>query len=260
MECARRMFTWSPLVDAAIWSEWAASIGHRLDAAAPTDLLHQGRNRVIVVPGPQGDQVVVKHFRPRGLRRLLYRFRASKAERAYRNAEALLRLGLPTPEPIGWGEERRGGGLEQAWLVTRRVPATWNGHHLHDSALGERGREMLAAVGALVARMHQAGVEHRDLTGGNLLISARDGGWRIEIIDINRMRLGRRLGRLASMANLVQLGYAGPQRLTVLDAYAGVRGWPLASCLATYDRLLVMHRCTWAIKHGTRPWRRRIGL
>lgn len=61
-----------------------------------------------------------KYKRPGFFNRLVYTFlRKSKAQRAYEHAQQLRALGIDSPEPLAWAENRRHGVLEDAYFVCR---------------------------------------------------------------------------------------------------------------------------------------------
>jgi 3-deoxy-D-manno-octulosonic acid kinase len=95
----------------------------------------------------------------------------------------LSRLGLPVPKPVAAGYRRRGFWY-RCDLITRRIPDTQTlGAMLAVSALPE---DSWQAVGAVIARLHRAGVDHADLNAHNILLDA-DGA--VSVIDFDRGRL-----------------------------------------------------------------------
>ncbi|HUU59792.1 MAG TPA: lipopolysaccharide kinase InaA family protein, partial [Phycisphaerae bacterium] len=189
-----------------------------------------------------GQEVYVKHFHPRSLaHRIGRRVGASGALREMRWAKDLAARGVATPAVLGAVCCR---GIE--WVATRAVaPATaadvWHARQLqrggaHRKAI-QRG---ILALAEMVGRMHAAGVLHRDLHCGNILV--RDGTDPPELVlmDLHRVRRGRRLSRRARAANLAQLLHdrydftTRTERLRFLKHYlrAGgaegtLRGWQL---------------------------------
>ncbi|RMF09601.1 MAG: hypothetical protein D6762_03205 [Candidatus Neomarinimicrobiota bacterium] len=114
----------------------------------------------------------------------------SRAETSWKIARALLAAGVPTPEPIWTYTRRHRGFIFENVLLTRAI----HPHRSLRQILREGNREhipvLLDRLGTALARMHRAGIQHRDLTTGNFLV-AEDGS--IYIVDLNRARRRRRL-------------------------------------------------------------------
>lgn len=142
---------------------------------------------------PGGDARVVKRFASRGV------FSAARdAARARREHELLVELharGLPVPRPLGL--EQRGAGWEVAmeWIP-------------HAASLAERMHAGRAhegparALGALLARLQGAGIDHPDLHPGNVLVDASGGVW---AIDFHKARRVTRLSAARLEAQLAHL-------------------------------------------------------
>ena len=101
----------------------------------------------------------------------------------YRLLELLAQRGLPVPAPVAASYRRR-GLLYRCDLITQRIM---------DSAplselLAQRALPETAwrAVGAALARLHEAGVDHADLNAHNILLDVRS---TVSVIDFDRGRL-----------------------------------------------------------------------
>jgi len=162
------------------WSAGDAATRRLLDRALdggagpdPPVLLEEkaGRRRHLRVRA-DGAVLLVKHIRV-GTARHRWRETAKAAlglgaaEREWRALRRLRAAGVPAPEPVALGRTADGDRL----LVLRHLP----GRPL-DAALracrAER-RPLLVATGALVARLHAAGLVHRDLHAGNVRVTDR---------------------------------------------------------------------------------------
>jgi tRNA A-37 threonylcarbamoyl transferase component Bud32 len=159
--------------------------------------------------GPAGAQeVYVKHFHRRSLSGTLRRLAGmSEARTEARVSRFLAQNGVPTPRALA---HLAAGGAE--WLATAAVPhaqplTQW---HQDQLSLGPRGqaaiRRMTARLGDLVGRMHACGVLHRDLHCGNLLVTpGEDGLGDLVLMDLHRIRQGRRFSQATRARNLAQL-------------------------------------------------------
>jgi len=175
----------------------------------------------------------------------------SPALAAWHAARALRARGFSTPEALAAVEVRRAGVLRKSFFVTREVPGALTANRCWQAILGEpdagrrrAGRRALArALGDLFRRLHAAGVYHNDLKDVNVLVSGPPGDPRCVLLDLERVRVLRRVGRRRRVKNLMQLARTlGPQasatdRLRFLGAYLGDGGgraerrtWARAVC------------------------------
>lgn len=120
----------------------------------------------LVVPTPAGgsDAIVEKTYRVRGLRWLQSWWRKSRAQREHDHLATIVRAGVPCLAPIGWSATKRFPfGFRDSTLRTRflpdSVPLKQVLRTLHRDGADARTRGRLAAaMGALVADLHAAGV------------------------------------------------------------------------------------------------------
>lgn len=188
--------------------------------------------------------VLLKVHRPRGAAdRLRAIVRASRARAEWRAARYLEGAGIPTPEALVCAERRRGLALEQAASATRFLPdrATF------EPALASRppapGRALLVRLARWIRALHDRGISHGDLHGGNVLVGPGPGDRaELHIVDLHTARFGRPVPRRRRERQLARwlhslLGIAGPGgRLRSLLAYVG-EDVPRATLAATRARL-----------------------
>jgi len=189
--------------------ELAAEVRRILDPASALSTVHWGRNyiyraRLPRPPWPPGapDEVAVKQFRNAGLRgRLRRRLVGSKAAKSWRVARAVAAAGVLTPEPVLLAESDRPDG--PSFYVSGFVDGVFEARHLFRAIaageVAERFPEVdvplfLTTLGRTVRRLHDAGIWHRDLSSGNVLVGWRRGGEppALYLVDLNRARVGRR--------------------------------------------------------------------
>ena len=98
----------------------------------------------------------------------------------WRLLELLSRRGLPVPKPVA-ARYQRSGLLYRCDLITQRiVGARPLSETLKDGAISE---STWRAVGAAVAELHRAGVDHADLNAHNILLDTRGV---VSVIDFDR--------------------------------------------------------------------------
>jgi 3-deoxy-D-manno-octulosonic acid kinase len=101
----------------------------------------------------------------------------------WRLLEVMTQRGLPVPKPIA-ARYQRSGLWYRCDLITRRIVDA----EPLSAALAQGALTELAwrAVGAAIARLHGAGVDHADLNAHNILIDAKGV---VSVIDFDRGRL-----------------------------------------------------------------------
>ncbi len=154
-----------------------------------SDKRTRSRSRWSTVYSSQGKDVFLKYYLPRSLfESLKYLFRPSRASAEWRNAGSLKRLGIPVPALLAWGERRTLGWWSQSFLVTESLVDSptlleWSESQRVDARSGDLRR----AIAGHVALMHQHGLFHRDLHGGNVLVVESDTGLAPCFLDFHEM-------------------------------------------------------------------------
>ena len=208
-----------------------AAVLRVVDPGAARETLHWGRNYLYAtdLQGPDGRlPVVVKQFRNEGWRaRLDRRWRGSKARRSWHVARHLEARGVDTPEPVMLVEsaDPKGPTHYVCRQVTGRVEARYLFRALAAGRMEslfpgvDEGR-FLAALGGFLRRLHDAGVWHRDVSIGNLLIEIGEDETGVQILDLNRARIRDRLGVVRRTRDLTRLPIlAARHRRAFLGAY-----------------------------------------
>jgi 3-deoxy-D-manno-octulosonic acid kinase len=163
-------------------------------------------------------QWVLRHFRRGGfiarLSRDLYVWAGEDKVRAFAEWRLLALLwqrGLPVPKPVAARYRRVVLGYRCDLITQRIVGAVPLSAMLAQDALAE---VQWRAVGAAVARLHLAGVDHADLNAHNILIAGNGGrGVGVTVIDFDRGRLRkqgnwtkRNLRRLRRSLDKISIG------------------------------------------------------
>ena len=165
--------------------------------------------------------------------------RADAVTRSWRMGHALALRGLPTPRCLAVWHVGATGYLLQEKVPQPRHLKRYLAELPADAV--SRKREMLHQVGRLLRRLHEWGIQHRDLKAANLLVSparatlgARgleaprlDGGEHLWLVDLVGARIGRRLTQERRQRDLARLaasfvhepGISRTDRLRVLLSY-----------------------------------------
>jgi 3-deoxy-D-manno-octulosonic acid kinase len=148
-----------------------------------------GRGSAWFVGSPQSPWVL-RHYRRGGLMARLstdkywwYNEARVRAFAEWRLLKHLRERGLPVPMPVA-ALYRRSGATYQCDLLTERIVNSRALSAMLDEAPVPEA--MWRAIGATVARLHEAGVFHADLNAHNILGGA-DG--EISLIDFDRSRV-----------------------------------------------------------------------
>ncbi len=234
------------------------------------EIIYQGRNELRRFE-QNGQSLIVKSFaRPHWINRIVYGiFRKSKAQRSYEYAQLLLSKGILTPQPIAYYQERCGLCFDKSYYVCAASEKTIHFKDMDKLCPAEQ-ECFLKAVGELTAKLHEAGIYHKDYSGGNILVSFGEGSRpaaanrihsasrtsdtrncihgehsdnhtgvqaELELLDLNRMRFGK---------VSPEKGYANFDRFHVNDeslrimaiAYANARNLDTQTCI---ERVLYYH-------------------
>jgi tRNA A-37 threonylcarbamoyl transferase component Bud32 len=173
--------------------------------------------------------VVVKRFRPRGIHRiLLMNARGPQWRAEWDAAHALRKLGVHTPAPLAMGERVWAGlGVEGATITAGVLGAISLGDALAPGGEGKETsrRQIMDAIGPFLLGLHEAGVFHRDLHGDNVLVCERTPGSAWVLLDLHRLRHGRRVSERERLWNLAQVLNSLAGRLSAEEEETVLRGY-----------------------------------
>jgi 3-deoxy-D-manno-octulosonic acid kinase len=180
------------LADVAL--EGPALEGAALEAAFEPEFW-AARGELVEVTGGRGSawfisgsgRWVLRHYRRGGriahLSRDRYLWAGEARVRAfaeYRLLAELAQRGLPVPVPVA-ARYRRTGPFYRCDLITQRIAGARPLSSV--LSLGPVDDDTWREVGAAVARLHAAGVDHADLNAHNILL---DGDGTVSVIDFDR--------------------------------------------------------------------------
>lgn len=196
-------------------------------------ILFSGRNRISVVPFPLSEErtvdIVVKKFFARGLNRMKNIFLPSKAQKAWWGGVALMEQDIPTPVPVAYLESSRSPFIKESCYLTVLEKGVDEIRHLFRQLSPKELCSLVQALAHYLRLCHKKGILHRDLSDGNILVKKNEPDEHtFFLVDTNRIRLKKRLGRLQKIKNLTRLGVPGEYQQRFLEAYSGsgrVKKW-----------------------------------
>lgn len=193
--------------------------------AQSTDILYQKRNTIKVVL----DEYVVKAFAiPSLAKRIIYSIFSSKARRSFIYAQ---RLGNMTPKPITYIEKRKHGLLQESYYISQRSHCT----HVLKEVIKDRefpNRDAIfAAFGRFTAQLHEQGMLHADYSMGNVLFEPNELGANFQLVDLNRMRFGKKINCQKGCRNFERIDTDTHALSVIARAYAQARGFDEEECV-----------------------------
>lgn len=193
--------------------------------------VYKSRNELRVIE-LQDLSINVKQYRiPIFINRIMYTFfRKSKASRAFEYAMILKEKGIGTPEPIAYLELKSKGLLSGSYFVSKQIPDFRMMREFADGSDITDREDIIEALGVFVARLHQAGILHLDLSVGNILFKKDEKGIQFWLVDLNRMRFCP-IGQEKGCKNFERLRGCEAYFRVLASSYAKELGYDSAQCL-----------------------------
>lgn len=146
-------------------------------------------------------------------------FRPGRAARSLKASVMLEYCGLLSPEIVAMGQRKIGPIVIRSFLLTRSVE---NSASPYDYVRGDipdlaDRRLFISRLGAVIGRMHSAGIVHGDLRPGNILIKKSQDRFLFYFLDNERTRRFKVLPRKLRIKNLVQINMIRNNELCATD-------------------------------------------
>ena len=175
---------------------------------------------VVSLPNDHGDRVCIKQYRyPRFWDWLRERFRRPKGEKAWIAANGLRVRGIPSIKPLALVERRDWMGSGTSFFI---MEALETGQEMDRSilkgfdTLGKK-RFFLKSFARWLSHFHRMNLYHKDMKTCNILVSKEDEDWDFRLLDLEDVRLDRRVDEKRLFRNLLQLNTSTPKSMTRTD-------------------------------------------
>jgi 3-deoxy-D-manno-octulosonic acid kinase len=173
---------------------------------------------------------------------------------------ALVREGVPAPEPVAAAAIRR-GPFFRLYYVSREMVGQDLYAFLSGPAVSEARASALRRAGAVIRGLHEHGVLHTDLHPKNLFVA--EGSGEVLVLDLDRTARGPAPTHEERIGNLVRFyrfgrrqedlgegrAWSEDELRTLLEGYAGADAGDLAAeILRSYQRSSWLHRIGWRLE------------
>jgi tRNA A-37 threonylcarbamoyl transferase component Bud32 len=193
------------------------------------------------------------------LRNTLFR---SRARRNWIGARALRVRGVSTPDALALIECRRGLLLGGTILITRYLDRS---QELNDYVLLRYNRVLseeetrhkkrfIAALAGFIRNLHDKGIYHADLKSNNILVGEEADSWRLYVVDLDRLRCGRRLSFEERANNLAQINASVADCITPADRMLFFRHYAQGTPLAKEGKRYFRRIMDIGRRKNTRPY------
>lgn len=241
--------SWSRIINAAyrllhprrVHTESEFASLHTFIATLPTlfrqdcgKVIYKGRNELRQFSTAAGEVVVKSFCTPNIINRIAYGFlRASKAQRSCSYAALLRSKGIGSPAPVGWCSERVGPLFTRSYYASAHSTLPYTYIDILKGTI-DNPEKYLREIGRTAAKMHEAGMIHRDFSRGNLLLGEdADGAPLVEVVDLNRIRFTT-VSIAEGVKNFERLPATESMQRYIAEGYAEVRGCTIDECLSIW--------------------------
>jgi tRNA A-37 threonylcarbamoyl transferase component Bud32 len=192
----------------------------RLRMEKPSALVKDAPNITVSILEEGGRKLSVKGYRPvtiwDGFRE---NFRRSKGLKAWIAGNGLRVRGIPSLKPLGLMEKRNWFGLEESFFL---MEVKETGLELDRYILGNLGaykerRIFVKAFAQWLSHYHQMELYHRDMKTCNIVVSKEGESWVFHLLDLEDVRLDRKVREKKLFKNFLQLNTSTPKIITTTD-------------------------------------------
>ncbi len=173
-------------------------------------------------------RVCVKQFLyPRFLDRFKDHFRRSKGMRAWIAGNGLKARGVPALNPLGLAERRDWSGLKESFFLMEVLEGAQElDRYIFQNLENRKERRLFIDVFAQwLSHCHDKGICHGDMKTCNILVSKNGESWNFHLLDLEAVRLNKRVREGDLLRNFLQLNTSAPKIITTTDRFRFLRSY-----------------------------------
>ncbi len=203
--------------------------------------IYSGRNRLVRARKGKYDLVIKCFAIPNKVRQIYYGWgRNSKAKRSFQNSLYLEELEIGVAKARAFVEEHSPLGLlKRSYYISDWVDYSKN--NIHSEMRGySNPNGFLPALAQFIVRLHEMGIEHRDLSPGNVLYKydSLSKTYNFSLVDVNRMKTYPfALSPQLSLRNMERLASNYSVSSQLAYYYAEARGWDIAQTIKQLNNI-----------------------
>jgi len=114
--------------------------------------------------------------------------RSSKAERSYKFAQKLLKLGINTPNPVAYFEFKNSFFLKSSYYVSEQLDYDFTIREVIKDCNFKNRIQLLKMFSRFTYKLHENNINYLDHSPGNTLIKVNGEEYEFYLIDLNRMQ------------------------------------------------------------------------
>jgi tRNA A-37 threonylcarbamoyl transferase component Bud32 len=216
----------------------------RLRMEKPSALTKDSPSITISILEEGGKKLSVKDYRPitiwDGFRE---NFRRSKGLKAWIAGHGLRVRGIPSLKPLGLMERRNWFGLKESFFLmeVKEAGLELDRYILRNLGDYRERRIFVKAFAQWLSQSHQMGIYHRDMKTCNILVSKEGKAWVFYLLDLEDVRLDRKVREKDLFKNLLQLNTSTPKIITTTDRLRFFREYLSRNPVVKNQRIFLKH-------------------
>ncbi len=147
--------------------------------------------------------------------------------RAWVGGNGLKARGVSTLNPLGLAERRGGLGLKESFFLMEVLEGAQELDRYvisHLENLEER-RLFTGVFAQWLSHYHDKDLYHRDMKTCNILVSKNGESWNFHLLDLEDVRLNKRVREGDLFRNFLQLNTSAPKIITTTDRFRFLRNY-----------------------------------
>jgi serine/threonine protein kinase len=146
-------------------------------------------------------------------------FRPSKGLRSWVAGNGLMARGIPSLNPLALFEQRKWWGVNESFLIMEasRKGLEMDRYILEGFVDFRKKRLFIKHFAQWLSHLHQRNLYHQDMKTCNILVSENGGTWDFYLLDLEDIRLDKKVDEKSLFKNFLQLNTSIPKTMTRTD-------------------------------------------